>query len=192
MYWDSVSVPTCLILTNQPTNQPTNFMERSPWEANSHSANQEISRLLWNPKVHYRVQKNPSLVPILCQRLSLQSFPTKILHTFLVSPKHYKTMHRIPDTSVLFKWDKKTQRTFGKNGIIFIKLTNDRCNVHTSTGVTLLFIHAVRQRVTFHATILENDIFEDVRWRLFHYDFWRRGKRTTFVRYIFGCFDYAR
>jgi hypothetical protein len=51
-------------------------MEQSPsWEADSHSANQKISRLLWNQKVNYRVHNNPTLVPI----------PNKIAS----SPHHY-------------------------------------------------------------------------------------------------------
>jgi hypothetical protein len=48
----------------------TYSIEQSPyWEANGHSASQEIPGILWHPNVYYYVHKGPSLVPIMIQML---------------------------------------------------------------------------------------------------------------------------
>ena len=43
-------------------------MEKSSsWEANCFLASQENLRILWNPKIHYRVYNTSQLIPILSQ-----------------------------------------------------------------------------------------------------------------------------
>jgi len=61
-------------------NEIYNSTEHSPSsEADSHSASQENSRLLWNPKVHHRVHSSLQLDPLLSQMNPVHTFPPYFL-----------------------------------------------------------------------------------------------------------------
>ena len=76
--------------THTHTHKLTYSMEQSPsWEANRFTASQEIPRILWNPKVHYRIHKCLPTVPVLGQLDPVHtptSYFLKVHHDIILPP----------------------------------------------------------------------------------------------------------
>jgi hypothetical protein len=60
------------------------------WEADSCSLGQEIPRLLWNPKLHYRVHMSPPLDPILSHLNPLHNLMPIYVRSVLIVSSHLR------------------------------------------------------------------------------------------------------
>ena len=80
-YQHETSVSTCtFLLTYLLTVWSRVLLEK----LTDFAANQEIPRILWNPKVHYRTHKHPPTVSILSQLHPVPTTPSHFLNTYLL------------------------------------------------------------------------------------------------------------
>jgi hypothetical protein len=79
------------IVWRHTLNHLTYSMEQSPsWEANRIVASQEISRILGNPKAHYRIHKCPPLATILSQLDPVHTSTSTFWRSILILSFHLR------------------------------------------------------------------------------------------------------
>ena len=128
-------------------------MVQSPsWEANWFAASQEIPRILWNPKFHYRAHNSPPPVPVLGQPNPVH-IPTS--HLLEIQPNIIHPSTPIfPQWSLSLRFPHRRERDhWGDNLLVQLNI------VHLS-GVPL------------HCLLLSTAALPTAGYRFIDYDIW--------------------